>query len=123
MDYLSGSVGSGSLADDILTSMRDVLIYVKPNTMPRGYRPGTTSGDVHALCERWVCTPEGLECWSAGRTYYSATDPDCNWIAICFEDGADDLTLLHELYHYAAGSGDEMKAVAVSCCAFDYIPC
>jgi hypothetical protein len=122
MEYLSGRVGSGSLADDILAAMRDVLIYVKPPTLPRGHRPGTTSGDDHALCETWVCTPEGGECTVVGRTYYSPTDPDCNWIGICREIGADVLTLLHELYHYATGSDDEAKAVAMSCCAFDYIP-
>jgi len=122
MDYLSGRVGSGSLAEDILAAMRDVLIYVKAHTLPRGYRPGTTSGDDYALCETWACTPEGGECSIVGKTYYSPTDPDCNWIGICRGIGADVLTLLHELYHYATGSGDEAKAVAVSCCALDYIP-
>lgn len=122
MDYLTGHVGSGSLADDILAAMSDVLIYVKPHTLPRGYRPGTTTGDEHALCEVWVCTPDERECTVMGKTYYSATHPDCNWIAICLERYADDLTLLHELYHYATGSGNEQRAVAISCCIFDNIP-
>ena len=43
-------------------------------------------------------------------------------LGICRKNGADFLTLLHKLCHYATGSGDEADAVAVSCCAFDYIP-
>lgn len=108
MDYLSGSVGTGSLADDILSAMANVLIYIKSYTLPRGYRPGTLPGSRRALCDNVY-----------GRTYYSAGHPDCNWVAICLDIGADALTLLHELYHYATGSGDECKAVAVSCCCFD----
>lgn len=120
MDYLSGRLGTGSLTDDILNAMIDALIYVKPRTLPMGHRPGTTSEGEHALCDVWDC--DGIECRSLGKTYYSSTDPDCNWVGICVETGADALTLLHELYHYSIGSGDEAKAVAVSCCVFGYIP-
>ena len=43
---------------------------------------------------------------------------------ICLDSGADDLTLLHELYHYASTShnDDELRAIAVSCCCYDWIP-
>ncbi|ABK15384.1 hypothetical protein [Methanothrix thermoacetophila] len=118
MDYLSGRVGTGSLADDILSAMENVLIYIKPYTLPRGYRAGTLPPERHALCD---CV--------YGRTYHSPGHPDCNWIAVCIgrvscnghTGSADALTLLHELYHHATGSGDEMRAVAVSCCVFDYL--
>ncbi|WP_369425642.1 hypothetical protein [Methanothrix sp.] len=111
MDYLSGRVGTGSLADDILSAMENVLIYIKPYTLPRGYRPGTLPADRHALCDGGIY----------GITHYSARHPDCNWVAVCLDMGSDALTLLHELYHYATGSGDEHKAFAVSCCCFDFL--
>ncbi|HOK57630.1 MAG TPA: hypothetical protein PK659_01080 [Methanothrix sp.] len=117
MDYLSGRVGSGSLADDILSAMENVLIYIKPYTLPRGYRAGTLPSNRKALCD---CV--------YGRTFLSP-HPDCSWIAVCtggvscgsHTGSADALTLLHELYHYATGSSDEKRAVAVSCCVFDYL--
>jgi len=114
MDYLSGRVGTGSLADDILSAMQEVLIHIKPDTLPRGHRPGTTTGtDRPDACSEYV----------VGRTYYSFDHPDCNYLLVCRNNGADALTLLHELYHYATGMGDsDGAAVAVSCCAFDYIP-
>ncbi len=117
MAYLSGPVGSGNLADQILNSMRDVLIYTKPSTLPRGYRPGTLHEGRLPLCY------DGGRV--AGKTAYFARHPDCNWIAICLEFGADGLTLLHELYHYTTGMGDddyEKRAVAVSNCCYDNIP-
>jgi hypothetical protein len=48
-----------------------------------------------------------------------------SWLGICLEIGADDLTLLHELYHLTThnnGEMEEMKAYAVSMCCFDFIP-
>jgi hypothetical protein len=120
MDYLDGAVGTRSLADDILAAMADVLIHIKASTLPRGNRPGTTSA--RTLCEEWECNPEGDLCGILGKTYYSDSDPDCNWLGICLENGASELTLLHELYHYSTGSDDEKKAWAVSNCAYWNIP-
>jgi hypothetical protein len=108
MDYLSGRVGTGSLADDILSAMDNVLIYIKSYTLPRGYRPGTLPAGRRALCDEVY-----------GRAYHSDAHPDCDWVAVCLDIDADALTLLHELYHYATGSGNEFKAVAVSSCCFD----
>lgn len=118
MDYLSGRVGTGSLADDILSAMENVLIYIKPYTLPRGYRAGTLPSGRRALCDCLY-----------GRTFYADGHPDCNWIAVCTGgvscDGhtgsADAITLLHELYHYATLSGDEAKATVVACCVYDYM--
>jgi len=121
IDYLSGRVGTGSLADDLLAAMLDVLIYAKAYTLPRGFRPGTISEGEHSICEEYVCSEDGSMCTVMGKTAYYAAHPDCNWISICIEKGADSLTLLHELYHYCTGNGDEMKAVAISCCCFDFI--
>ena len=113
MDYLSGRIGSGCLADDILTAMRNVLVYIKPETMPRGYRPGTipAGSDRRALCEVFD-----------SRTVYGVSTR--NWVSICLDAGADELTLLHELFHYASTSHNdsEQRAVAISCCCYDWIP-
>jgi len=117
MAYLSGAVGSGNLADDILNAMRDVLIYIYPHTMPRGYRPGTiTDPGRRALCERVEVDGE-----SKIVVFGKSTR---EWVSICHEGGADDLTLLHELFHYASTSnnGDEARAFAVSLCAYNYFP-
>jgi hypothetical protein len=106
MDYLSGGVGTGSLADDILDAMRNVLIYIGPETMPRGYRPGTiTVPDRTALCE--------------GGTVFGKSTRE--WVSICLGIDADDLTLLHELFHYASTSnnGDEARAFAISMCVYN----
>ncbi len=113
MEYLSGRIGTGCLADDILTAMRNVLIYIKPCTMPRGYRPGTI---VAGSGRRALCDSSG-----SGTVYGISTR---NWVSICLETGADALTLLHELFHYASTShnDNEMRAIAVSCCCFDWIP-
>ncbi len=113
MEYLSGRIGTGCLADDILTAMRNVLIYIKPETMPRGYRPGTipTGSDRRALCEVFD-----------SRTVYGISTR--NWVSICLDAGGDDLTLLHELFHYASTSHNdsEQRAIAISCCCYDWIP-
>ena len=113
MDYLSGPIGTGCLADDILTAMRNVLIYIKSHTMPRGYRPGTipAGSTRRALCER---IDSNIVLGVSTR----------NWVSICLDSGADDLTLLHELFHYASTShnDDELRAIAVSCCCYDWIP-
>ena len=112
MDYLSGGVGTGNLTDDILSAMQDVLIYISADTMPRGYRPGAiTRPGRTALCE------EGEE----GRVIGKSTR---EWVSICTESGADDLTLLHELFHYASTSNneDEARAFAISMCAWNVLP-
>lgn len=112
--YMSGAVGSGNLADDILAAMQDVLIYIYPYTMPRGYRPGTiTDPGRRALCER---NDEGRIAVIGKSTR--------EWVSLCREGGADGLTLLHELFHYASSSnnGSEPRAFAVSLCAYNYFP-
>ena len=109
MEYLSGAVGTGSLSDDILNAMRGVLIYIDPYTMPRGWRPGTiTVSDRKALCED-------------DRVYGKSTR---EWISLCLRIGADDLTLLHELFHYASSSNPESnpRAFAVSMGADYWLP-
>ncbi len=124
MEYLTGPVGSGTLADDMLTAMRSVLIYLKPYTLPLGYRPGSiTDPTFHTLCEAYGCN--GSTCTVYGHTIWRNSHPDRSWVGICKEIGADELTLLHELYHYTThheGSIEEAKAVAVSWCCFDDIP-
>jgi hypothetical protein len=113
MSYLSGAVGTGNLADDILSAMRDVLIYIHPHTMTRGQRPGTiTDPDRRALCERSS---------GGGAVFGRATR---EWVSICTEAGGDELTLLHELFHYASRSnnGNEARAFAVSLCAYNVTP-
>lgn len=116
MEYLSGGVGTGNLADDILTAMQDVLIYISPATMPRGYRPGTiTDAERRALCEEYE---------HDGRTATVYGKSTREWVSICLDRGADDLTLLHELFHYASTSnnGNEARAAAVSMCAYNWLP-
>ena len=109
MAYLSGVVGSGNLADDMLAAMQDVLIYIKPQTLPRGYRPGTVPPDSgrHVLCED--------EVWGLATN---------NWVSVCGADPLNDLTLAHELFHYASASHneDELRATVISWAIFDLIP-
>ena len=115
--YLSGRVGTGSLADDILNAMHDVLIYIKPHTMPRGYRPGTiTVPDNRALCAEIIRDGDVV-----GQIYGKSTR---EWVSICLDSGADDLTLLHELFHHASTSNNESeaRAFAVSMCAYNILP-
>lgn len=123
LGYLSGGVGRGSLADDLLAAMQGALIYIKSYTLPRGWRPGTLRPGQHHICEEYECN--GHTCLCMGNTAYYPADPDCNWVGICLERGADGLTLLHELYHYTTGRGGtdeyEARAVAVSCCCFDFL--
>lgn len=135
MDYLSGRVGTHNLADDLLSAMHDVLIYIKPYTLPRGYRPMTLPADRHAICDEWACN--GGTCRKYGSSYCNEGNPDCRWISLCLEQlrDATGLTLLHELYHYtvnivvdpATTEGreiqrlEELRAVAVSCCCYDFI--
>jgi hypothetical protein len=106
--YLSGGVGTGSLTDDILSAMQEVLIYLGAATMPRGWRPGTiAAAGRRALCEGGVLGIATRE-----------------WVSICLEGGADALTLLHELFHHASTSnnGDEARAFAISMCAYNLLP-
>ena len=109
MDYLSGRVGTGNLSDDMLTAMENVLIYLKPHTLPRGFRAGTipSGSDRRPLCDAGI--------------YGLSTR---NWVAICTAIGADALTLAHELFHYASTShnGNEMRAILISWAIFDDMP-
>lgn len=117
MEYLSGGVGTGNLTDDILAAMQNVLIYISANTMPRGYRPGTiTRPDRRALCEEFVADDGGV-----ARIMGISTR---EWVSICRDGGADGLTLLHELFHYASASNNESeaRAFAISMCAYDILP-
>jgi hypothetical protein len=117
MDYLSGGVGTGNLTDDLLNSMQDVLVYLSASTMPRGWRPGTIeAAGRRALCEEVVRDGEVV-----GGVFGISTR---RWVSICLESGADDLTLLHELFHYASTSnnGDEDRAFAISYCAYGILP-
>jgi hypothetical protein len=124
MDYLTGPVGSGNLADDMLNTMQSMLVYLSPGTLPEGYRPGTiTDPDFHSLCESYIY--EGDTYTDIGKTIWHNNYPDRSWLGICLDLGANDLTLLHELYHlttHKVADIEEKKAVAVSCCCFDYIP-
>ena len=109
IDYLSGRVGTGRLADDMLTAMEDILIYLKPHTLPRGFRPSTIppGSDRRPLCDAVGVSTR-------------------NWVAICTDIrvGADALTLAHELFHYASTShnDNEMRAILISWAIFDDIP-
>ena len=92
--------------------MQNVLIYINPNTMPRGYRPGTiTDPDRDALCA------EVIRNGRVGHVYGKSTR---HWVSICLDIGANDLTLLHELFHYASTSNNESeaRAFAISMCAY-----
>jgi hypothetical protein len=84
----------GSLTDDILAAMREVLILTGREKLPTLYRTSR------------LCEPGN----------YGSTPSDRAFVAICREMSADALTLLHELYHYAAArdNGNEDKAFAVS---------
>lgn len=95
--YLSGGVGTGNLTDDILSAMQNVLIYIGAYTLPRGYRP-------------------------VGPGVYGKSTRE--WAGIMRERGADGLTLLHELFHYAStfNNGSEARAFAVSMCAYNILP-
>jgi len=108
--YLSGSVGSGNLADDMLVAMQRILVYLHAHTMPRTFRPGTipAGSDRRPLCD-------------GGRVFGKSTR---HWVAICYDIGADSLTLAHELFHYASTShnDDERRAVLISWALFDDIP-
>jgi hypothetical protein len=85
----------GQLTDDILAAMRQVLIITDRDRLPSRYR------ETARLCTDGV---------------YGEVPTDKAYLAICREVGADELTLLHELYHYAAirDSGNEFKAEAIS---------
>jgi hypothetical protein len=84
----------GALTDDVLNAMRNVLVYIGPEKLPTIHRTSR-------LCEPGV---------------YGVTPMDRSFVAICRAIDADSLTLLHELYHYAAtrDNGNEEKAFAVS---------
>lgn len=100
--YLRATVGAGGLADDVLEAMDDMMIYVRPGHLPRTFRP-----DVHfdpensRLCEEAVGMTYGLNPRDPG-TYGE-------WIALCLEGGADDMTLCHELFHYASRENYQME--------------
>ena len=85
----------GALTDDILSAMQSVLVYIGPEKLPTAHRESRLCAD--------------------GRVY-GVTPRDRSFVAICRALRADSLTLLHELYHYAATSdnGNEDKAAAVS---------
>ena len=111
MAYLSGGVGTGNLTDDILAAMQNVLVYIAAETMPRGWRPGTiVIAGRRALCDG-----------TAGTIYGISTR---EWVSICVDARADELTLLHELFHHASVSnnGDEARAFAISMCAYNILP-
>lgn len=117
IEYLSGGVGTGNLTDDILAAMQDVLIYISADSMPRGFRPGTiTVPDRRALCEETI--RDGVV---VGAVLGKATR---EWVSICVDSGADEVTLLHELFHYASTSnnGNEARAFAISMCAYNLLP-
>lgn len=86
----------GDLTDDILEAMQNVVIYTSQEQVPTAYR------DTSRLCD----------------PSFGVTPPDRSWVGICREIGADELTLLHELYHYAAADdwGSEERAFAISNC-------
>jgi hypothetical protein len=109
MDYLSGAIGSGTLADDMLSAMQNVLVYIKAETLPRGWRPGT----IPPTADRYVLCEDGV--WGLSTS---------NWVAVCGADPLNDLTLAHELFHYASTSHneDELRATVVSWAIFDDIP-
>ncbi len=107
MAYLSGEVGTGNLTDDILNHMRELLVYITPYTLPRGYRPGTLASGASTICGGSVLGKSTRE-----------------WVALCIASGADDLTLLHELFHHASRSHNEseLRAFAISMCAYNILP-
>jgi len=94
----------GGLTDDILAAMQGVVIYTSREQLPSAYR------ETSDLCG---CVPcDGQDCCT-----YGETADDQSWVAICRSIGADDLTLLHELYHYTRGDQGrvaEDKAAAIS---------
>lgn len=95
LDTFGDAYLRGALTDDILAAMQNVLVYIGPEKLP-------TAHQMSRLCE--------------GGTVYGVTPRDRSFVAICRAIRADSLTLLHELYHYAAtrDNGNEEKAVAVS---------
>ena len=102
----------GDLTDDILEAMQDVIVHYTLDTIPEAY---TQSGP--QLCQ---CPETGGEC-DGGCCVFGLVPADRTWASICDVAGANELTLLHEMYHYAADHDweSEPKAFAVSLACYD----
>ena len=110
MTYITAHVGDGGLADDMLNALENLIIYTMPSHLPRTFRPDVHFDPSHSR----LCDPT-----TYGFTY--SEDPRApgsfgEWIAICRDSGANDTTIMHELFHYAAGEhyGSEDRAFLVS---------
>lgn len=96
MRNITERVGDGGLADDMLAALEDIIIYTTPAHLPRTFRPDAHFDTSHSrLCDRSVGITYSAEPRSAGS--YG------EWIAICREGDANDMTIIHELFHYASG--------------------
>ncbi len=84
----------GALTADILSAMRTLVIYPASTYMP--------DLGARTMCERGS---------------YGYTPGDKTYVMICLREGADGLTLLHELEHYVDPNTTECRApwVAQSC--------
>jgi hypothetical protein len=96
MSYITARVGDGGLADDMLNALENLIIYTMPSHLPRTFRPND---------EHFDPSHSSLCATTYGITY--SEDPRApgsfgEWIAICRDGGADDGTIMHELFHYAA---------------------
>jgi len=93
-DYMCARVGTGGLADDMLDAMDSVLVYTRAGHLPRTWRPDSHfDPDNIRLCD----PAYGITLGSTTRAPGTYAD----WLALCL-DIADDMTLAHELFHYAA---------------------
>ncbi len=95
MDYMTSRVGSGGLADDMLSALENLIIYTKTSHLPRTFRHDEFFDRENSrLCEE-----------TSGITYGAITRTPgsfAEWIAICRDAGADDGTIIHEMFHYTA---------------------
>ncbi len=112
IDYLSGEEGHASLTDDMLGALgtNPLIIYPDNLSMPRTFRRDAFFSGENALCDEN----------SYGKTYGDTTHRPAgtyaDWTALCFGIGADELTLAHELFHFAARQNwtNESRAFLVS---------
>ena len=98
IDYLSGAEGHDSLTDDMLAALRSnpLIIYPRNMSMPRTFRRDAYFTGEHSLCD------ENVYGITYGDSDHRPAGTFADWTALCFEIGADEVTLAHELFHYAA---------------------
>jgi hypothetical protein len=99
--YLTARVGEGGLADHLLAAMEEVIIYTQASQLPRTYRP-----DEHfESSNSRLCEAPGITYGSDSRSAGTFGE----WIAVCRESDASDMTIIHELFHYASAENYKLE--------------